>query len=222
VRHNGEGPVIGLDVDGTLGDYHGHFLRFAEGWLGREMPDPVTINPGLPLHKFMKTSKSTYRKIKLAYREGGLKRSMPCYEGARDLAYRLRQWQCEVWICTSRPYLAHGPIVGDTQHWLRRNKIQHDNIIWGEHKYRTLRKMAGNRVVGVLEDLPVMIRQATDNKIPVLLRTQPYNRWMEEVPPVQLMGSGLDVPPVMRVDDLWQAIGGFATLVEKWKRENIA
>jgi hypothetical protein len=67
-----------------------------------------------------------------------------------------------------------------------------------------------------------MVRQATDNKIPVLLRTQPYNRWLEEVPPVQLMGSGLDVPPVMRVDDLWQAIGGFATLVEKWKRENIA
>lgn len=207
MRHNGDGPVVGLDVDGTLGDYHGWFLRFAELWLGREMPDPATINPGLPLHKFMRTSKSTYRKIKLAYREGGMKRSMPCYTGARELTVALRdQFKAEVWICTSRPYLAHGPIEGDTKHWLRRNGVQYDHVVWGEHKYRTLRRLAGNRVVGVLEDLPVMAEQAIACGIPVLLRDQPYNRWWD---PDQILAS--------RVADLSVAMDAFSNLFDKWK-----
>lgn len=209
MRDNGSNPVIGLDVDGSLGDYHGHFLRFAEGWLGRKMPDPATINPGLPLHRFMGVSKTTYRKIKLAYREGGLKRSLPAYDGARDIAYRLRKWKCDVWICTSRPYLAHGPIVGDTQHWLRRNKIQHDNIIWGEHKYRTLRKLAGDRVVGVLEDLPSMAKQAHDYGIPVVMMNQPYNAMEVH-----------ELPPVRRVGNLWQAMFQFDELLTEWKHKN--
>lgn len=207
MRHNGDGPVIGLDVDGTLGDYHGHFLRFAEGWLGREMPDPATINPGLPLHKFMRTSKSTYRRIKLAYREGGLKRSMPCYEGARELTVTLRGMGAEVWICTSRPYLQHGPIEGDTKHWLRRNGIQYDHVVWGEHKYRALRRLAGNRVVSVLEDLPVMAMQALSQDIMVFLRDQPYNRWWEPE-----LSAG-----VSRVMDLEEAQNGMWAHLHRWK-----
>jgi hypothetical protein len=193
VKHNGDGPVIGLDLDGTLGDYHGHFLRFAEGWLGREMPDPATINPGLPLHKFMKTSKTTYRRIKLAYREGGLKRSMPCYDGAREMTVHLREYGCEIWITTSRPYLAHGPIEGDTKHWLKRNGIQYDHVLWGENKYRTLRRVAGNRVVAVLEDLPVMAEQAISVGIPVILRTQPYNTWWDPEEILAERARGLDL-----------------------------
>ncbi len=210
MKQNGDGPVVGLDLDGTLGDYHGHFLRFAEGWLGREMPDPATINPGLPLHKFMKTSKTTYRRIKLAYREGGMKRSMPCYSGARALAMSLRQeFGCEVWITTSRPYLAHGPIEGDTKHWLKRNGIQYDHVLWGEHKYRTLRRWAGNRVVAVLEDLPVMAEQAIGVGIPVLLRDQPYNTWWD---PEEILAT--------RVLGLSSALDAFDVLYQKWKTNN--
>lgn len=206
MRFNGTGPVIGLDVDGSLGDYHGHFLRFAEGWLGRAMPDPATINPGLPLHRFMGTSKTTYRRIKLAYRNGGLKRSMPAYEGARELTVQLRKKGCEVWICTSRPYLQHGPIEADTHHWLRRNGIQYDNVLWGEHKYRDLSRVAGNRVVAVLEDLPPMALQADFQAIPVVMMNQPYNN-----------GTVHDLPPVYRVNNLEEALETFERLLLGWK-----
>jgi hypothetical protein len=170
-------PVVALDIDGTLGDYHGHFLRFSSSWIGREMPDPRDINPGLPLHKFMRVSKRTYRECKLAYRQGGLKRSMPAYDGASELTRAIRKAGAEVWICTTRPYLRLDNIDPDTRHWLRRNKIQYDAVIYGEHKYRDLtRNVGANRVVLVVDDLPEMIDQAVGRLLPSLLRDQPYNR----------------------------------------------
>lgn len=196
--------VVGIDVDGTLGDYHGHFLRFAEGWLGKQMPDPQEINPGLPLHKFMRVSKERYRKVKLAYRQGGLKRSMPCYDGARELTVEIRKAKAEIWICTSRPYLQHGPIEPDTREWLRRNGIQYDNIIWGEHKYRDLYKMCGDNVVATLEDLPTMVRQCNGLMIDCIIRDQPYNK--DE--------------PGPRAMDLWGAQDSLLARLEMWRERH--
>lgn len=207
MKINGTGPVFGLDIDGSLGDYHAHFLRFAEGWVGKTMPDPQEINPGVPLFKFMGVSKVTYRRIKTAYRQGGLKRSLPAYLGASELSYNLRHaGKAEVWICTSRPYLAHGPIDPDTRHWLRRNRIQYDNIVWGENKYRDLNRLAGSRVAGVLEDLPPMADQALDQGMSVILKDQPYNRWYDP--------EGM---ATIRVPDLIQGWEWAETLIDNWK-----
>ncbi len=170
-------PIVALDIDGTLGDYHGHFLRFAEQWYGRSMPRPDDINPGLPLHKFMQTSKSTYRQCKLAYRQGGLKRSMPIYPGAAELTRSIRKNGGEVWICTTRPFLRLDNIDPDTRHWIRRNGIQSDGAIFGEHKYRDLAKVVGaERVVGILDDLPEMCEIASSLGMTAYLKDQPYNR----------------------------------------------
>jgi phosphoglycolate phosphatase-like HAD superfamily hydrolase len=178
---NGKRPVVGLDIDGTLGDYHGHFLKFAEGWIGKKMPRPDEINPGLPLHKFMAVSKQTYRQCKLAYRQGGLKRSMPAYDGARELTVAIRKTGAEVWIATTRPYLRLDNIDPDTRHWLRRNGIQYDAVLWGEHKYRDLVRQAGvERVVCVMDDLRELTTQATRLGMDAILRDQPYNRTEEK------------------------------------------
>lgn len=175
---NGQRPVFALDIDGTLGDYHGHFLRFAEGWAGRKMPDPNDINPGLPLHQFMRMAKRTYRECKLAYRQGGLKRSMPAYPHARQLTVNLRALSAEVWICTTRPYLRLDNIDPDTRHWLRRHGIQYDGVLFGENKYRELlRRVPAGRVVAVLDDLYEMVLQASNLGLPAILRDQPYNRF---------------------------------------------
>lgn len=177
MRSNGNGPIVALDIDGTIGDYHGHFLRFAEAWYGRPMPDPADAQYGLSLHKFMRTSKATYRQCKLAYRQGGLKRSMPVYEGASELTKAIRKAGAEVWIATTRPYLRLDNIDPDTRHFLRRNGIQYDAVLYGEHKYRDLVRNAGaNRVALVIDDLPEMIEQAIGRLLPSLLRDQPYNR----------------------------------------------
>lgn len=169
-------PVVGLDIDGTMGDYHGHFTRFAEQWLGREMPDPSLNTQGVPLYKWLGMSKSTYRQCKLAYRQGGMKRSMPCYDGASELTRAIRKAGCEVWIATTRPYLRLDNIDPDTRHWLRRNGIQHDGVLYGEHKYRDLKKYLGDRVLFVVDDLPEMVTQARGLGLQAFLRDQPYNR----------------------------------------------
>lgn len=208
-------PIVALDIDGTLGDYHKHFLRFAEGWIGRPMPSPSDINPGLPLHKFMGVSKSTYRQCKLAYRQGGLKRSMPVYPGARDLSVAVRRAGAEVWICTTRPYLRLDNIDPDTRHWLRRNAIQHDAVIWGENKYRNLVKSVGaGRVVAVLEDLPELVAQSVDLGLRTFLRGQPYNEMGHWVGLEELAARISGVP---RVKDLEIAKLLILDEIDKWK-----
>lgn len=172
-----EKPVVALDIDGTLGDWHGHFIRFAENWTGRSMPGVGTINPGMPLHRHLGMSKSTYRECKLAFRQGGMKRFMPVYPGARELTVAIRKAGAEVWICTTRPYLRLDAIDPDTRHWLRRNGIQFDGLLYGEHKYHDLIKRVGYlRVIGVLDDLPELCAAAEKLKLPAYLRDQPYNQ----------------------------------------------
>lgn len=197
-------PVVALDIDGTLGDYHSHFLHFAEGWYGRPMPPAEEINPGLPLHKFMRTSKSTYRQCKLAYRQGGLERSMPVYAGAAELTRRIRAAGGEIWICTTRPYLKLDTQSPNTMHWLRRNKIQFDYLLSGPHKYRDLVKQVGaDRIIGVLDDLPEMYEQAEQLGLDPILRDQPYNRHIT----------------VNRVKELWVASISFCGRIDIYKRK---
>lgn len=175
-RPTHDAPVVALDIDGTLGDYHGHFIRFAEQWLGKELPDPYAITNGVPLYRYLHISKATYRECKLAFRQGGLKRSMPVYDGAAEIASLIRRMGCQVWICTTRPYLRLDNIDPDTRHWLRRNRIQYDGLLFGDHKYRDLRKAAGDRVLFVVDDLPPMLNQAMDLGMTAVLRQQPYTR----------------------------------------------
>jgi hypothetical protein len=154
----------------------------------------------------MGVSKSTYRQCKLAYRQGGLKRSMPVYPGASELSRNLRKAGAEVWICTTRPYLRLDNIDPDTRHWLRRNKIQYDAVLWGEHKYRDLVKSVGiGRVVAVLDDLPEMAEQAASLGINnVYLRDQPYNGHIFNR---------------MRAPDLYRANLYITNNIKQWKYE---
>jgi hypothetical protein len=170
-------PIIACDIDGTVGDYHKHFTRFAEQWTGRTMPGPQDINPGLPLHKHLGMSKATYRECKLAYRQGGMKRSMPVYPGSPEAIRDWRKMGSEVWITTTRPYLRLDNIDPDTRHFLRRNGIQYDGILYGADKYRKLVSIVGaDRIIMVLDDLPEMIDQAQGLGLPTFMKDQPYNQ----------------------------------------------
>lgn len=185
MRTNGHGKVVvALDIDGTLGDYHSHFLRFAEDWIGKPMPKPLDINPGMRLHKFMGVPLSVYRQCKLAYRQGGLKRSMPVYDGAAELTREIQKLGGEVWICTTRPYLRLDNIDPDTQEWLRRNKIRYDAVLFGDDKYRELKRQAGRRVGAVFDDLFEMCDKAVKLGFTAYIRDQPYNRYRSDLPRV--------------------------------------
>lgn len=170
-------PVVALDIDGTSGDYHKHFTEFIAQWTGRSMPDPRSMTGGIPFHEHLNVSRATYRQAKLAYRQGGMKRSMPAYEGVGELTKHIRKKGCQIWICTTRPYLRLDNIDPDTKHWLRRNGMQYDCVLYGEHKYRDLVSTVGkDRIVVVYDDLPRMVDQALALDLTALLRDQPYNR----------------------------------------------
>lgn len=195
MRSNGDGkPVVALDIDGTLGDYHANFLRFAALYFGVDAPnrnwDPQTPNPGLPLWEHMGLLQRDYRDAKLAYRQGGWKRWMPAYQMASDLTDFIRQQGAEVWLCTTRPYLRLDNVDPDTREWLRRNQIQYDALLFDPAhaedgtKYDELRRQAGNRVASIVDDLPEMILAAKsafkDTRagrqwLAPIIREQPYN-----------------------------------------------
>jgi hypothetical protein len=157
--------VVCCDIDGTLGQYHEHFRRFAEGWTGRSLPDPLQWKGQENFWSYLGLSRQTYRRVKLAYRQGGMKRSMPTYDPgitASEFTYRVRQMKLELWLCTTRPYLQLGGIDDDTRHWCRRNSIRYDNIMWGEKKYIDAVRVArqqGQRVIFVLDDDPLLVAQ---------------------------------------------------------------
>lgn len=177
MRTNGYGiPVVALDIDGTIANYHAHFLAFAEKWIGKPMPDPKDINPGRRLSDFMGVDHKVYRECKLAFRQGGLKRFMPAYEGVSTLTHGLAALGAEVWICTTRPYLRLDNIDPDTREWLARNDVHYDAVLFGEQKYAELARQADDRVVVVFDDLPEQCYTAVLLGFNVYVRDQPYNR----------------------------------------------
>lgn len=198
-------PVVALDIDGTLAEYHDWFLKFAEMYLGRTIQSywameyrssckpedmPADHQPTAQDHfcgergcqgslwRHGHMSKAMYRDVKLAFRQGGLKRSMPAFPNASGLTRALRRAGAEVWIATTRPYLRLDNIDPDTRHWLRRNRIQFDGVLYGENKYRQLAKLVGrDRVVGILDDLPEMCGQANDQLLDPIMIRRPHNAW---------------------------------------------
>lgn len=195
VRPGPTAPVIGLDIDGTSGDYHGHFTRFIQDWTGKDMPSPSKYTGGVPFYKHLGVSRATYRQAKLAYRQGGMKRSMPPYPGIGDFTRYVRTKGVQVWITTTRPYLRLDNIDPDTRHWVtKRAKMQYDGILYGQHKYRDLAKTVGrDRVVIVYDDLPALIEQALSVGIPAALRAQPYNDYWDSSGRVPVVRNVLDM-----------------------------
>jgi hypothetical protein len=167
---------------GTIADYHGHFLRFAEGYFGRSFPSEFTINPGLRLHQFMGVDHADYQRCKLAYRQGGLKRSMPPLRGIGEVIRQVRVEQAtEVWICTTRPFNSLATLDDDTREFLRRAEVGYDAMIIDpldrKDKYWEMVRQAQGRVCAVVEDLPEQAWRADDLGLgPLLIRNQPYNQ----------------------------------------------
>jgi hypothetical protein len=156
-------PVVAIDIDGTLGNYHLHFLDFAcryLGWGGLEKLQLTahyvhyngTRKFGEWFCEMLGVDMTTFRQIKLAYRQGGMKRTMPVDPEARAMIVQLRE-RAEVWLTTTRPYLRLDNVDPDTRFWLERNGIASDGILYDEEKYHQLATLIDPaRVVAVLDD----------------------------------------------------------------------
>lgn len=178
-------PVVSVDIDGTLGMYHSHFLNFAETYLNlphQFFRSTQLYTGGQPFRDWFvettSTSVAVWRDIKLAYRQGAQKRSMPVYDGAAELCDAVRRAGAELWLCTTRPYLRLDNIDPDTREWLRRNGIEYEGLIYDDLKYSRLHDLVGEgRVVAVLDDLKEECKAAEREfgKSVVIMRRNGYN-----------------------------------------------
>jgi hypothetical protein len=145
-------PLVAIDIDGTIGAYHRHFVAFAQIYLGQPLPQHYWGD--VPFWQYLGLDLTTYRQIKLAYRQGGMKRSMPLLPGARALFDACKAHGAEVWITTTRPYLRLDNVDPDTQHWLQRHKLNPDFMLYDEDKYGQLSELVDpHRVVAIVDDL---------------------------------------------------------------------
>jgi hypothetical protein len=155
-------PVVALDIDGTMADYHGAFIDFAQRWLNvdlsMELPDGHAYDGSDSFRDWFcfafGTDLTTFRQIKLAYRQGGLKRMIPPYDYADVLARSCREQGAEVWVTTTRPHDRFDRVDPDSREWLRRNGVQFDGLIYSDHKMEDLAaRVDPARVCFVLDDL---------------------------------------------------------------------
>jgi hypothetical protein len=154
---------VALDIDGTLGDYHTHFQRFAESYL-----DHIFVEPYQGEQKYSKwfcdrfhVDVATFRQVKLAYRQGGMKRLMPHTPGAMSMVDLIKGCGAEVWLTTTRPFSRLDNIDPDTRFWLDRNHINFDGMLYDEEKYKRLAEQVDpDRVVAVLDDTAEQLAEA--------------------------------------------------------------
>jgi hypothetical protein len=160
-------PIVAIDIDGTLGDYHGHLCDFAAGYLGWSPKLQPTPWNGLGSWRewfcnAYHCDVRTFRDIKLAYRQGGQKRTMPVYNWSRYLTANVRAAGAELWLTTTRPYNRLDAVDPDTREWLKRHGIKYDYLLYDDHKYELLaQQVDAERVCAILDDLDEMLTEAS-------------------------------------------------------------
>lgn len=146
-------PIVAIDIDGTLGDYHGHFALFAWQYHFRPVISGHWDGTG-DFEDWLGLTRSEYREAKLAYRQGGGKRLMPVYTGSRGLLMECIVAGAEVWLTTTRPWMRHDSTDPDTRSWLERNQLPYHHLLYDDQKYPRLDDLVdGQRVCMVLDDL---------------------------------------------------------------------
>lgn len=170
-------PVVAVDIDGTLSEYHRSITEFACNYWDRKVPSGDWNGRG-DFESWMGLTQSQYREAKLAYRQGGYKRTAQWQPGAYDFMMALGALNVEVWITTTRPWNRLDSVDPDTRFWLDRYGVRYDHLLYDDHKYLRLAELVEpSRVVAVFEDLPEMITEACHVFIAsaVMQIARPYN-----------------------------------------------
>lgn len=201
-------PVVVFDIDGVLGDYHGYFHDFAEGYLGRKLTAPAYdgSEPHREWYRAQGVSVDEFRTMKLAFRQGSYKRTMPPYRRVMQVVHKAKSRGAEIWLCSQRPYLSFDNIDRDTRAWLDRHGVPYDYMLYHEEKYQQLeQRVTIHRVVAIIDDTAEMYDEAErvfGDATPILYKGI-YNRAIER--PNEVGGA----------NELWITI---RERIEHWER----
>lgn len=180
-------PVVALDIDGTIADYHRHLAEFAWAYWN-ETPafpsfDRMVWDGSGNFEDYLGLTREQYRQTKLAFRQGGMKRTMPRYpsEYPNIAVNGWRAQGAEVWVTTTRPWQRHDNMDPDTRWWLQRMGIEFDGLLYDDDKYAELTKIVHpERVVAVLDDLKETCDRAVELGLPAIQVVRIHNSNSQE------------------------------------------
>lgn len=165
---NKDAKIVGIDIDGVLGEYEEWFLNFARIEYGmkywydsiKEMKDEIGSN--------------AYEAVKHAYRQSGVKAHMPVRKGAIELTHKLKEAGYQIVILTARPYKTYSRIYSDTLTFLKDNDIKFDAIIWDEVKHLKIIKEFP-KLKFMIEDTPKIANEVASEGYTVFMPLGPNN-----------------------------------------------
>lgn len=170
-------PVVAVDVDGTISDYHFHLIHFIRDYYDLPHEAVIKFDGSEGISEYLGITKDEYRSAKLAYRQGGQKRLQPVLPGVAQMFRVLREWGVEVWVTTTRPYQRFDSTDPDTRFWLDRHGIDYDHLLYDDDKYVRLSEIVDPaRVIAVLDDLPDKYDEAESVGLDPILVKNPWNR----------------------------------------------
>jgi len=165
--------VIGIDIDGVLGEYHSWFLTYLQKEHNLYFTD---ID-----HVKVKVGTEVYEQLKSKYRQSDWKAKMPPRKGASELTHKLREAGYQIVVLTARPYKKYSRIYPDTLEFLRKNNIAFDAIIWDEQKHIKIIKEFPN-LEFMIEDTPSIANEVAIEGYQVFMPEGPNNdMWREGI-----------------------------------------
>jgi len=171
-------PVVAVDIDGTLTQYHHDLAAMASAYWGTQFKPGHLWNGQGNFEDYLGLTHEQYQETKLAFRQGGFKRWATPQPGAIDFMHNLARLDVEIWITTTRPWNRLDSVDPDTRFWMDRHNIKYDHLLYDDHKYMRLAELVDpQRVVACVDDLPPMLQEAFwafGTRVPIQIR-RPHN-----------------------------------------------
>lgn len=168
-------PVVCVDIDGTLAQYHEALANFIDQWLPGDRAPHSWDGLG-EFNDHLGIDKETYRQAKLAFRAGGFKRWMEPFKGAVGFMQMLSREDLEIWVTTTRPWQRMDNVDPDTKEWLRRYDIPYKHLLFDEDKYGCITELIDpDRILMVLDDEAEQYERCQELGLPFVLKRTSWN-----------------------------------------------
>jgi 5'(3')-deoxyribonucleotidase len=139
-KHEEELMIIGLDLDGTTGEYSQTLLEFMAEQAGVEDVEQYKLDMGNPINYAMDNwfaNREEFTKAHTSAVDRGLYVKIPVYDKASEILWRLSDEGHDIHIVTSR-YVGHsrnGRVTRDTAQWLDDNNIPYRSLHFVKDKF---------------------------------------------------------------------------------------
>jgi 5'-nucleotidase len=165
--------VLGVDLDGVVGDHTGAFRAIVAPLLGVE-PESLPLERSWDFHEWGFGLADYDRFHRIAVMDRRMFRHMGVVDGAADALWRLSDAGVWIRIITHRLYVnwGHRVAVSDTVEWLDEHRIPYRDLCFLGAKLEVEADM-------YVDDAPHNVEQLREAGNEVVVFEQPYNRHLE-------------------------------------------